>query len=78
MVNNSTNFNHHSRTHKGGATPSNVGNAGHGLGQDKWIGSEKMHCNRVHEWPLQTIDACCEYDILHTQGTCLCSITWKC
>jgi hypothetical protein len=49
MVNNSTNFNHHSRTHKGGATPSNVGNAGHGLGQDKWIGSEKMHGNRVHE-----------------------------
>jgi hypothetical protein len=45
------------------------------LGQDKWIGSETMHCNRVHQWPLQTIDACCEYDILHTQGTC--SITWK-
>jgi hypothetical protein len=28
--------------------------------------------------PLQTIDACCcEYGILHTQGTCLCSTTWK-
>ena len=52
-----------------GGTPSDVGNAGHGLGQDKWIGSEKLHCNRVHQWPLQTIDACCEYDILHTHGT---------
>ena len=71
MVNNSTNIKHHSlNTKKGGATPSDVGNAGHGLGQDKWIGSEKL--------PLQTIDACCcEYDILHTQGTCLCSIIWK-
>jgi hypothetical protein len=24
-----------------GGTPSDVGNAGHGLGQEKWIGSEK-------------------------------------
>jgi hypothetical protein len=36
MVNNSTNISHHSLKHKkGGATPSDVGNAGHGLGQDK-------------------------------------------
>ena len=43
MVNNSTNIKHHSLNTKkgGGATPSDVGNAGHGLGQDKWIGSEK-------------------------------------
>ena len=41
MVNNSTNFNHHSLNTKKGATPSDVGNAGHGLGQDKGIESEK-------------------------------------
>jgi hypothetical protein len=41
MVNNFTNINHHSLKHKKGrggvgeATPSDVGNAGHGLGQDK-------------------------------------------
>ena len=35
MVNNSTNINHHSLKHKKGPTPSDVGNAGHGLGQDK-------------------------------------------
>jgi len=49
MVNNSTNINHHSLNTQREATPSNVGNAGDGLGQDKWIGSEKMHCNRVHQ-----------------------------
>jgi len=38
MVNNSTNINHHSLKIKKGATPSDVGNAGHGLGQDTWIG----------------------------------------
>jgi hypothetical protein len=32
-----------------GATSSYVGNACHDLGQDKWIGSETMHCNRVHQ-----------------------------
>ena len=41
MVNNSTNINHHSLKQKGGATPSDVGNAGHGLGQDKWWGQKK-------------------------------------
>jgi hypothetical protein len=41
MVNNSTNINHHSLNTKKGATPFDVGNAGHGLGQDKWIGLEK-------------------------------------
>jgi hypothetical protein len=44
MVNNSTNINHQSLNTKGGggeATPSDVGNTCHGLGQDKWIGSEK-------------------------------------
>ena len=39
MVNNSTNINHHSLKHNKegggrGVTPSDVGNAGHGLGQD--------------------------------------------
>jgi hypothetical protein len=44
MVNNSTNINHHSLYTKkrGGETPSDVGNAGHGLGQDKLIGWEKI------------------------------------
>ena len=46
MVNNSTNINHHSLNTKRGSTPSDVANAGHGLGQDKRIGSEKMHCIR--------------------------------
>jgi hypothetical protein len=32
MVNNSTNINHHSLNTKRAATPSDVGNAGHGLG----------------------------------------------
>jgi hypothetical protein len=32
MVNNSTNTNHHSLNTKRAATPSDVGNAGHGLG----------------------------------------------
>ena len=52
MVSNSTNINHHSlNTKKKGGAAGN-GNAGHGLGHDKWKGSEKMHCNRVHQWPL--------------------------
>jgi hypothetical protein len=38
MVNNSTNINHHSLNTKKRETPSDFGNAGHGLGQDKWIG----------------------------------------
>jgi len=49
MVKNSTNINHHSLNTKKGEAPSDVGNAGHGLGQDKCIGSEKMHCNRVNQ-----------------------------
>jgi hypothetical protein len=69
MVNNSTNINHHSLNTKKGGTPSDVGDACHGLGQDKWIGSEKDALQQGTPMTTKAIDACCEYDILHTQGT---------
>jgi hypothetical protein len=58
MVNNSTNINHHSLKHKKGGNTIWCWKCRSWLGTEYMMGSEKMHCNRVHQWPLQTIDAC--------------------